>query len=147
MNLFIGTRGSQLALAQAGIVRDQIAKLLPGDQVELSVLKTQGDTWGLQNPDASMEGIPVGLFTRELDDALLNGSIRAAIHSLKDVPTTLPHGIVYAALIKREDPRDALISRTGQTLAQLPTGSKIGTSSPGGRRKSDPPVPTWKWCP
>lgn len=130
MNLFIGTRGSQLALAQAGIVRDQIAKLLPGDQVELSVLKTQGDTWGLQNPDASMEGIPVGLFTRELDDALLNGSIRAAIHSLKDVPTTLPHGIVYAALIKREDPRDALISRTGQTLAQLPTGSKIGTSSP-----------------
>jgi hydroxymethylbilane synthase len=130
LKLLIGTRGSQLALAQAGLVRDQIAKLLPNDQVELSVFKTQGDAWGLQDPNTSLEGIPVGLFTRELDDALLNGSIQAAIHSLKDVPTTLPHGIVYAALIKREDPRDALVSRTGQTLAQLPSGSKIGTSSP-----------------
>jgi hydroxymethylbilane synthase len=130
LKLLIGTRGSQLALAQAGLVRDQIAKLLPNDQVELSVFKTQGDAWGLQDPNTSLEGIPVGLFTRELDDALLNGSIQAAIHSLKDVPTTHPHGIVYAALIKREDPRDALVSRTGQTLAQLPSGSKIGTSSP-----------------
>jgi hydroxymethylbilane synthase len=130
LTLFIGTRGSQLALAQAQTVRDRIVELIPGDPVELSVLKTQGDAWGLQDPATSLEGIPVGLFTRELDDALLNGSIQAAIHSLKDVPTTLPHGIVYAALIKREDPRDALISRTGQTFAQLPTGSKIGTSSP-----------------
>jgi hydroxymethylbilane synthase len=134
MPLIIGTRGSQLALAQAGQVLNEIAKLLPGEQLELQVVKTQGDAWGLQEAPADLSGIPTGLFTRELDDALLNGSIQAAIHSLKDVPTTLPHGIVYAALIAREDPRDALISREGHLLAQLPAGSKVGTSSP--RRES-----------
>jgi len=130
MTMIVGTRGSQLAMTQAEMVRGQMSLLFLGEKVELSVLKTQGDAWGLQAPPADLTGIPTGLFTRELDDALLNGSIRAAIHSLKDVPTTLPHGITYAAFVKREDPRDALISREGLNLAQLPSGSKIGTSSP-----------------
>ncbi len=130
MPLIIGTRGSQLALAQAGMVLNEMAKLLPNEPLELRVVKTQGDAWGVQPAPTDLTGIPPGLFTRELDDALLNGTIRAAIHSLKDVPTTLPHGIVYAALIAREDPRDALISREGHLLAQLPAGSKVGTSSP-----------------
>ncbi len=130
MAVLIGTRGSQLALAQAQMVRDQVALLFLGEKVALTVLKTTGDTWGLQTPPTAPEGIPTGLFTRELDDALLNGSIRAAIHSLKDVPTTLPHGLTYAAFVQREDPRDALISREGKKLAQLPGGSRVGTSSP-----------------
>jgi hydroxymethylbilane synthase len=130
MSILIGTRGSKLAIAQAGQVLNEMAKLWPGEELELQVVKTQGDQWGLQAPPSDLTGIPTGLFTRELDDALLNGSIRAAIHSLKDVPTTLPHGIVYAALTAREDPRDALISREGLTLVQLPAGAKVGTSSP-----------------
>jgi len=129
-NILIGTRGSQLALAQAGQVLNEMAKLWPGDELELQVVKTQGDQWGLQAPPSDLTGIPTGLFTRELDDALLNGTVRGAIHSLKDVPTTLPHGITYAAFIVREDPRDALISKNGLILAQLPAGSKVGTSSP-----------------
>jgi hydroxymethylbilane synthase len=130
MALLIGTRGSPLALAQAGQVLIELAKLWPGENLELKVVKTQGDQWGLQAPPSDLSGIPPGLFTRELDDALLNGTLQGAIHSLKDVPTTLPHGITYAAFIIREDPRDALISNDGLSLAQLSAGCKVGTSSP-----------------
>src|SRR5690349_10347344 len=128
MRLTIGTRGSQLALAQAEMVRAQIAKLWPGGDAVLEVVKTLGDHLGTQ-PLASgpQEDFPQGLFTRELDEALLSGRIRAAIHSLKDVPTLLPAGIVFGALLKREDSRDAFISRTGKPFAQLPAGSKVGT--------------------
>lgn len=133
--LLIGTRGSQLALAQAESVCAQVARLVPGEGVCLKVVKTLGDHLGTQplapGPQADS---PQGIFTRELDEALLSAKIRAAIHSLKDVPTQLPNGIRYGALLKREDPRDAFISRSGKTFFELPAGSKIGTSSP--RRES-----------
>lgn len=128
--LLIGTRGSQLALAQAGGVRLQIAGLLPGVEVRLETVKTLGDR--LSAKEAAPEGAepPQGLFTKELDEALLSGRVRAAIHSLKDVPTVLPAGIQYGAFLKREDPRDAMVSRTGAKFFELPAGSRIGTASP-----------------
>jgi len=131
MRLTIGTRGSQLALAQAEMVRLQVAKLWPGGDAVLEVVKTLGDHLGTQPlVQGVIEDSPQGLFTRELDEALLSGKIRAAIHSLKDVPTQLPIGIAYGAFLKREDPRDALISKSGKPFVELPTGSRIGTSSP-----------------
>jgi hydroxymethylbilane synthase len=128
--MIIGTRGSALAVAQAETVRRQIAKLCSGDDIRLEIIKTQGDRLSLEDKLPAMGEPPQGIFTRELDEALLSGRIRAAIHSLKDVPTMLPAGIDYGAFIKREDPRDALISRTGKRFFELPPQSKIGTSSP-----------------
>ena len=131
MKILIGTRGSQLALAQAGQVLNQMARLLPAAELHLEVIKTMGD--GLSAPGANpapLEDPPQGIFTKELDEALLSGRIRGAIHSLKDVPTLLPPGIEYGAFLPREDPRDAFISKTGKTFYELPAGSRIGTSSP-----------------
>jgi hydroxymethylbilane synthase len=131
MPFLIGTRGSQLALAQAGMVRAQIVALLKDDGVKLEVVKTLGDRLSAKEAKEEAEGEPViGLFTRELDEALLSGKIRAAIHSLKDVPTVLPKGIQLGVFIQRADPRDAFISKTGLKFSQLPAGSRIGTSSP-----------------
>jgi hydroxymethylbilane synthase len=131
VKIIIGTRGSQLALAQAGQVLEQIARLLPGNEVRLEVIKTTGD--GLSVPGAPADPLvdpPQGIFTKELDEALLSGRIHGAIHSLKDVPTQLPAGIVMGLYLKREDFRDALISKSGQKFYDLPPGSRIGTSSP-----------------
>jgi hydroxymethylbilane synthase len=130
MSLLLGTRGSQLALAQAEGVRAQIAHFWAKEEVRLEVVKTLGDR--LSAKEAAEEGgeAPQGLFTKELDEALLGGKVRAAIHSLKDVPTVLPTGIQFGAFLKREDPRDALISGSGAKLSELPSSSKIGTSSP-----------------
>lgn len=131
MAFLIGTRGSQLALTQAEDVRAQMAAVLKNDGIKLVVVKTLGDRLSAKEAEEDADGEPVvGLFTRELDEALLSGKIRAAIHSLKDVPTVLPKGIQFGALIKRADPRDALISKTGLKFAQLPAGFRIGTSSP-----------------
>jgi hydroxymethylbilane synthase len=130
MRMNIGTRGSSLAMAQAETVRLQIAKLMPGEDIRLENIKTQGDRLSLEEGLPAKDESPQGIFTRELDEALLSGRIRAAVHSLKDVPTTLPAGIRYGAFIKREDPRDALISRTGKDFFELPAQSKVGTSSP-----------------
>ncbi len=99
--------------------------------MKLEVVKTLGDSVSAKDiSDPQTSGPVVGLFTRELDEALLSGKIRAAIHSLKDVPTVLPAGLQYAALLLREDPRDAFISRSGLPLAKLPSGSSLGTNSP-----------------
>jgi hydroxymethylbilane synthase len=119
----IGTRGSALALAQSGFVRS----LLPGAEAnELEVIETLGD----RSPMASLRRIGgKGVFTKEIEEALLMGRIDLAVHSLKDLPTEVTPGLCLAALLKREDPRDALISRSGAKLAELPTGSRIGTSS------------------
>ena len=119
----IGTRGSALALAQSGFVRS----LLPGaDAIELEVIETLGD----RSPMASLRRIGgKGVFTKEIEEALLMGRIDLAVHSLKDLPTEETPGLRVAALLKREDPRDALISRSGAKLADLPSGSRIGTSS------------------
>ncbi|HEY5037990.1 MAG TPA: hydroxymethylbilane synthase [bacterium] len=134
MNILIGTRGSQLALAQAEGVRAQISRLSGVTGAKLEVVKTLGDHLSVSGVPDPLAEPPQGIFTRELDEALLSGKIRAAIHSLKDVPTVLPVGIRYGAFLKREDPRDALISLTGHKFFELPAGSKIGTSSP--RRES-----------
>jgi hydroxymethylbilane synthase len=131
MSFLIGTRGSQLALAQAEGVRAKIAVLLKNDGIKLEVVKTIGDQLSAKEAEEDAKGEPViGLFTRELDEALLSGKIRAAIHSLKDVPTVLPQGIQFGALIKRADFRDALISKSGLKFSQMPAGFRVGTNSP-----------------
>ncbi len=131
MKMVMGTRGSQLALAQAGQALNQIAALLPEDELHLEIVKTTGDA--LSAPGAPADPLvdpPQGIFTKELDEALLSGRIRAAIHSLKDVPTQQPPGIVLGLYLKRGDYRDAFISKSGAKLFELPAGSRIGTSSP-----------------
>ncbi|HVZ81856.1 MAG TPA: hydroxymethylbilane synthase [bacterium] len=131
MRILVGTRGSELALAQAGMVRDLIAPLFPRDEVVLEVVKTLGDRLSAKEAEVGPEGEPPqGVFTKELDEALLEGRVAMAIHSLKDVPTVLPAGIHYGAFLKREDPRDVLVSRDGKRFHELAAGARIGTSSP-----------------
>lgn len=130
MRILVGTRGSALALAQAGLVRDQIARLFPRDEVVLETIKTLGDRLSAQEAAGPDGEPPQGLFTKELDEALLEGRVAMAIHSLKDVPTVLPAGIRYGAFVKREDPRDVLISRDGRRFQELAPGARVGTSSP-----------------
>jgi hydroxymethylbilane synthase len=130
MTLLLGTRGSQLALTQAEGVRARVAELWPDGEVRLEVVKTLGDRLSAKEAAGTSAETPQGLFTKELDEALLSNKIQAAIHSLKDVPTVLPTGIQYGAFLKREDPRDVLISRSGARFFELPGGSKVGTGSP-----------------
>jgi hydroxymethylbilane synthase len=124
----IGTRGSPLALAQAHLVRRLIAEAhnLNEDDCEIIVIKTSGDR--IQDRPLAEAG-GKGLFTKEIEEALLAGSIDLAVHSMKDVPTVLPDGLGIAATLKREDPRDAFISVTRSALADLPSGATVGTSS------------------
>src|SRR5215831_8853272 len=120
----IGSRGSTLALAQAAWVQKQIALRRPDLDVELVVIKTSGDRF----VDASLRAIGgKGLFTKEIEDALLEGRIDIAIHSMKDLPTEIAAGLVIAAIPEREDPRDVLVSGPRNTLKTLPAGTKIGT--------------------
>ncbi len=123
--LKLGTRGSALALWQATWTRGQIETRWPGLQVELVPIKTTGDKI-LDVPLAQIGG--KGLFTKEIDEALLDGRIDVAVHSIKDVPFQLPDGIDFAAVPEREDPRDVLVSN-GPKLEELPAGASIGTSS------------------
>ena len=126
----IGTRGSQLALWQATFVKQQLAHYFPDLEVDLKIIKTTGDT--IQN--RSLLGLGKGVFTKEIEIALLNGNIDLAVHSLKDLPTDLPEGLYIAAIPTREDPRDVLVTSTGFPLEDLLNGAKIGTTSP--RRKA-----------
>lgn len=131
MRLVIGTRGSKLALAQAGRLGGLLSSLPEGPEVHLEVIKTLGDSLSADPGALSIPAdAPQGVFTKELDEALLSGRIRAAIHSLKDVPTLLPTGIRFGVIPEREDPRDAVISRDGRKLFELPAGSLVGTASP-----------------
>jgi len=123
--LRIGTRGSKLALWQANWAREALEG--GGAQVALEVIKTRGDQI-LDTPFTEIEG--KGLFTKELDDALLSGRIDIAVHSLKDLPTELPEGLSIGALGEREDVRDALVGRGSETLETLKKGARVGTSSP-----------------
>jgi hydroxymethylbilane synthase len=128
--LRLGTRGSPLALAQANEVRARLAAAHPelSEQaaVEIVVIKTTGD----QVQDRTLAEIGgKGLFTKEIEDALLAGRIDAAVHSMKDVPTWLPEGLEISTILPREDPRDAIFSAGGQDLAGLPAGSVVGTAS------------------
>src|SRR6202162_5172435 len=119
--LVIASRGSQLALWQAHWVERQLASA--GLESRIEIIRTTGD----KITDVPLAKVGTkGLFTKEIEEALLDGRAHLAVHSLKDLPTELPEGLVLAAIPEREDPRDALVVRT---LANLPLGAKVGTSS------------------
>ena len=124
--LRIATRKSALALWQAEHVRDAICARHPGLDVELVTFSTRGDRI-LDTPLAKVGG--KGLFVKELESAMLAGEADLAVHSMKDVPMELPEGLSLAAICRREDPTDALVSNVHQSLDELPTGAVIGTSS------------------
>ncbi|XWS39590.1 hypothetical protein CRYUN_Cryun18bG0068200 [Craigia yunnanensis] len=133
--LRIGTRGSPLALAQAHETRDKLMsshpELAEEGAIKIVVIKTTGDKI-LSQPLADIGG--KGLFTKEIDEALINGDIDIAVHSMKDVPTYLPEKTILPCNLQREDVRDAFISLSASSLAELPAGSVVGTASL--RRKS-----------
>jgi hydroxymethylbilane synthase len=124
--LTIATRQSALAMWQAEHVRDALRALHPPCAIELLGLTTQGDRV-LDVPLADIGG--KGLFIKELEQAMLEGRADLAVHSLKDVPMDMPEGFTLAAIMAREDPRDAFVSNTHQTFSELPAGSVVGTSS------------------
>jgi len=127
--LVIGSRGSKLALWQAEQARERLRLLNPQLDVRIEIIKTTGD---VKNDPLSVIG-GKGVFTKELEDALLDGRIDIAVHSLKDLPTILPDGLSIAAICEREDARDALVLRAGSSengsLLHLPHGAVVGTSS------------------
>jgi hydroxymethylbilane synthase len=127
-SLRIGTRGSPLALVQARAVRSRLAVAtgMAEDGIELVVIRTTGDT--IQDRPLAEEG-GKGLFTKEIEEALLDGRIDLAVHSAKDMPTVLPEGLILAACLEREDPRDVFISRKARTLLELPKHASLGTAS------------------
>ena len=127
--LRIGTRGSPLALAQTRGVRDQLIAANPGlseADVTIEIFKTRGD----KITDRKLLEIGgKGLFTEELEEALRNGTLDMAVHSMKDMPTELPDGLEIPCLLERADPRDVLIAREGSSLAALKQGAIVGTAS------------------
>jgi hydroxymethylbilane synthase len=130
--LIIGSRGSRLALWQAEWVKARLSDLHPHAQISIEVVKTSGDV--LKDVPLAVIG-GKGVFTKELEEALLNERIDLAVHSLKDLPTILPEGLALPAITEREDARDALVLRAGLTIERpsirnLPAGSVLGTSSP-----------------
>jgi hydroxymethylbilane synthase len=122
----LASRGSPLALQQSRWVKAEMERLAPSSRVEILTIRTTGDRMSHQ-PLPEIGG--KGLFTKEVEDALLDGRADLAVHSLKDLPTELPEGLVLAAVPRREDPRDAFLSRTGAPLRDLPQGAAVGTSS------------------
>ena len=126
--LRIGSRGSALALVQAREVQTRLARAcgFAPAEIEIKIIRTTGD---------AIQGRPLaeaggkGLFTKEIEEALLAGTIDIAVHSSKDMPTVLPPGLVLSAFLPREDPRDALVSRNGKTLRDLPARAVAGTAS------------------
>lgn len=128
----IGTRGSELALAQARTVVKALERAAPGAAFELAVIRTEGDRSGAAG---TAFGPGVGVFVREIERALVERRVDIAVHSLKDVPTDLEAGTVIAAVPERADARDALISRDGATLDSLSPGGRVGTSS--ARRRAE----------
>jgi hydroxymethylbilane synthase len=126
--LRIGTRGSALALAQTEIVRARLAAAhaLDAAAFEIVIVRTSGDTIR-DRPLADAGG--KGLFTKEIEEALIAGKIDLAVHSAKDVPTFLPAGLLLAAFPPRADPRDVFVGTRARSLAALPAGAAVGTSS------------------
>ncbi len=129
--LLIGTRGSSLALAQTNEVVEKLKKTAPNVRYEIAPIKTQGDKMHDIGTSA-VEG--KNLFTKEIEDALIESRVDVAIHSMKDLTTELPPGLVIAAVPERLNPRDVLVSRRKEKFAQLPGGARVGTSS--ARRKA-----------
>ncbi|HEY0099813.1 MAG TPA: hydroxymethylbilane synthase [Pyrinomonadaceae bacterium] len=130
-HFIIGSRGSKLALWQSEWVRSRLRELRPEAEIRIEVIKTSGDVM-LNVPLAVIGG--KGVFTKELEEALLAGEIDLAVHSLKDLPTTLPDDLAITSITEREDARDALVLREGvaarhNSLGELPRGAIVGTSS------------------
>ena len=124
--LRIGSRGSQLALWQANHIQACLAERHPGLAVEIEIIKTTGD----KITDVALSRVGgKGLFTKEIEEALLAGRVDFAVHSLKDLPTELPFGLSADVITERRHGADALVSRQGLKLDDLPSGAKIGTSS------------------
>ncbi len=127
--IYIATRGSALALAQANFVLGECRKHFPLRAFELKIIKTTGDKLQKASMARIDATLPRGLFTKELEDALLNGEADLAVHSLKDLPTILPDGLKLGATGKREDVRDVLISKAPVHISDLPKEATIATSS------------------
>src|SRR5580704_13428749 len=128
MRLTLATRRSALALAQSRAFARALEASVPGHDLEVDELQivTAGD----RTQDKPLQDIGgKGLFVKELEEALLDGRAHFAVHSIKDVPAELAPGLALACVPPREDPRDALVTRSGQTLAELPAGARVGTSS------------------
>ncbi|AZR73293.1 hydroxymethylbilane synthase [Anoxybacter fermentans] len=122
----IGSRGSLLALTQTNWVKERLKEANPDCHFEIVKIKTRGD----QILDRSLAKVGgKGLFIKEIEQALLDGQIDLAVHSLKDMPARVPEGLKIGAITNREDPRDVLITKTGVTLSELPLKARIGTSS------------------
>lgn len=121
----VGTRGSELALAQARQVVRALSEANPGATFEIVTIRTRGD----RQEDGRALPFGVGLFVREIERSLLESDVDLAVHSFKDVPTAITSGTVIAAVPERADPRDAFVSRDGTTLEGLSPGSKVGTTS------------------
>ncbi|HKW87371.1 MAG TPA: hydroxymethylbilane synthase [Candidatus Acidoferrales bacterium] len=127
--LRIGSRGSKLALWQAEHIKDRLAREC-GIESSIVIIKTSGDNFqsaAVWQVSGAVGG--KGIFIKEIEDALLERRVDIAVHSLKDVPTETPRGLWIPAITKREDPRDCLVSRGGDTIAKLPNGARVGTSS------------------
>ena len=127
-HFILGTRGSPLALAQANETRRRLVEAhgWAADRIELRIIRTSGDT--IQDRPLAESG-GKGLFTKEIDAALLEGEIDGAVHSAKDLPTVLPEGVALAGFLPREDVRDALISSFADTIEGLPRGASVGAAS------------------
>src|SRR5271154_5951086 len=127
--IVIATRGSALALAQANLIAEQCRKIFPRLRFELKIIKTTGDK--LQKSSLVEGGLPKGLFTKELEIALLKDKADLAVHSLKDLPTEIPAGLILAATPKRADVRDVLIYRDAEFFSQLSTNNSQQDWIPG----------------
>jgi len=126
MHIKIGTRGSKLALTQANLVADSLKKTASETTAEICVIKTSGDIM----QDVSLTKIGgKGVFVKEIEDALLACTVDLAVHSMKDVPTEIPAGLTFAAILRREDARDVLVSKNNTKMEFMPRGARIGTGS------------------
>lgn len=128
--IIIGTRGSPLALMQTNMVKDLIAEYSPDTKVEIKVITTSGD-WKPEHGEVPLAASKGGKaqFAKELEEALLAGAIDMAVHSMKDMETVLPEGLVIPCMLPREDVRDAFLSDIAQNISDLPRGSVVGTVS------------------
>lgn len=125
-NVAAGSRGSKLALTQTRTVLSRLQECAPGTDFTLQTISTRGD----KILDVALSKIgDKGLFVKEIENALLDETIDLAVHSVKDVPTSIPGGLMMGAILKREDPRDALVSSKPCTLTDLPAGARVGTGS------------------
>ena len=124
--LRVGSRGSPLALIQDDEAFSQLKAHHPDLEFEVVVVRTTGDA----NQTSPLAGMGLGVFVSEIEARLLSGDLDMAVHSLKDLPTKLPDGLTLGAILRRRDPRDALVNRWNCRLSELPNGARIGTSSP-----------------